>query len=194
MHGALESLGSVNAEHEATHGNRRPGESHHWRPLAGGDAFGEETGGNAAGVQERRGENKTRSVGETGGVLRHFRAVREAMAQGKETDHGHAQGERKADGGGDQHAEDEHGKKDSLLDERDLNVGHAQSPAERHDAEESRGERPQSAPALLRRPQADGKHGEQVIPSIQRMDQSVRESGGAVPRVGLSERGNEDQR
>ena len=73
-------------------------------------------------------------------------------------------------------------------------MGHAQRSAEGHDAEESGGNRPERASAQLRRPEANGKHGEQMIEPAERVNESVREPCAIVPGVGVGQDGNEQQR
>jgi len=99
----------------------------------------------------------------------------EAMEEREDTGEGHAGGERKTGGGGDEQAEHEDRGGDGLFGAGDGHAAMAEDGAEGHDTDEGGGNEPAGASAELGGPEADGDHGKKVIPTVQRMGETAAE-------------------
>lgn len=143
-------------------------------------------------------EHEAEAVGEAGGSRGHFRAVGKAVKEGEYAYDSHAGGCGKAGGGGDEQAEHEDGGGDALFGAGDLKTTVAEDGAEGHHADEGGGHEPAGASAELRGPEADGDHGEKVVPAAERMDKAAAEIPAeavvaVMARVGAGDGGQEGE-
>ncbi len=143
-------------------------------------------------MQGGSGKDEAGGVEVTGGDQRHFRTMGEAVEEGEEADDRSAGPKGKADGKGDEEAEEEDGRKDTGFHHGKLKARHAKGPAQGHDTDEAGRDGPDSAAAQLSGPKADGDHGEEVIQAEDGMSDAIAEPM-EVPEacVGVSQRRQE---
>lgn len=140
-------------------------------------------------------EHEACAVFEAGGGGGHFRAVGEPVKEGENADDGHAGGNGQAGGGGDEQAEHENGDGDALFGAGNFKAPVAEGGAEGHQADEGGGDEPAGASTELRGPEADGNHGEKMIPAAERMGEPAAEIPteavvAVVARVGAGDGGH----
>ena len=117
----------------------------------------------------------------------------DAVGQGEEGGQGDGYRHRQTCSHGYQQAEGQHRAGDAGFHQRYFHTGEADKAADQHAADEGRRQRPARCAILLRGPQANGEHRQQVIEAEHRVGQAGHDPGVAMPWVGEGQRWGAEQ-
>jgi hypothetical protein len=122
-------------------------------------------------------------------------SVRIAMKKGEKHRDKHAYRGPKTDSSNDQHAENNYGEENHHFHSGHVYTRQTGKAAEAHHADKSERQLPDRTSAQLRRPNTDREHGQEMIPSVQRMIEAVIPAvHGGTARMRVNERGHDKQR